>query len=169
MTFGPIGGSAIHAASRHCTLEPCSTGRAKQRMPNLLLIGPTNNGKSDDHREILARASCGGRGCRPGIVPVVAVQMPSDPRSRSMPCYSPPGGAASSRMRPKSSSTRRSPCYGLWEPAVNHRQLHNILAGPMRLQLEFLNLIRFLGNETEIPIIGVGRRRLPGHPLGQSA
>ena len=37
-------------------------------------------------------------------------------------------------------------------------ELHNILAGPTRLQLEFLNLIRFLGNELKIPIVGVGTK-----------
>lgn len=35
-------------------------------------------------------------------------------------------------------------------------ELHNLLAGSTRAQGEFLNLLRFLGNELRIPIIGVG-------------
>jgi hypothetical protein len=44
------------------------------------------------------------------------------------------------------------------EPILVIDELHNILAGPTRLQLEFLNLIRFLGNELKIPIVGVGTK-----------
>ena len=71
-----IGYSAATAALER--LETLLTWPAKQRMPNLLLIGPTNNGKSmivekfrrthppvshDDYEEI----------------PVLVVQMPSEP------------------------------------------------------------------------------------------
>lgn len=37
-------------------------------------------------------------------------------------------------------------------------ELHNILAGSGAMQREFLNLLRFLGNELRIPIVGVGTR-----------
>ncbi|TFC32193.1 hypothetical protein E3O53_01420 [Cryobacterium sp. TMT2-18-3] len=37
-------------------------------------------------------------------------------------------------------------------------ELHNVLAGPGSSRREFLNLLRFLGNELHIPIIGVGTR-----------
>lgn len=37
-------------------------------------------------------------------------------------------------------------------------ELHNILAGKADVRREFLNLIRFLGNELRIPIVGVGTR-----------
>ena len=35
-------------------------------------------------------------------------------------------------------------------------ELHNILAGTGNNQREFLNLLRFLGNELRIPLVGVG-------------
>lgn len=35
-------------------------------------------------------------------------------------------------------------------------ELHNILAGNNTRQREFLNIIRFLGNELQISIVGVG-------------
>lgn len=37
-------------------------------------------------------------------------------------------------------------------------ELHNILAGSSPAQREFLNLLRFLGNELRIPIVGAGTR-----------
>lgn len=37
-------------------------------------------------------------------------------------------------------------------------ELHNMLAGSSAAQREFLNLLRFLGNEPRIPIVGVGTR-----------
>ncbi|MEP9389906.1 TniB family NTP-binding protein [Mesorhizobium sp. KR9-304] len=37
-------------------------------------------------------------------------------------------------------------------------ELHNILAGSSSAQREFLNLLRFLGNELRIPVMGAGTR-----------
>jgi hypothetical protein len=37
-------------------------------------------------------------------------------------------------------------------------ELHNVLAGRADTRREFLNLIRFLGNELRIPLVGVGTR-----------
>ena len=37
-------------------------------------------------------------------------------------------------------------------------ELHNILAGSPARQREFLALLRFLGNELRIPIVGVGTK-----------
>jgi chromosomal replication initiation ATPase DnaA len=37
-------------------------------------------------------------------------------------------------------------------------EVHNILAGTAAIQREFLNLIRFLGNQLKIPIVCVGTR-----------
>ena len=35
-------------------------------------------------------------------------------------------------------------------------EIHNILAGSTHKQREFLNILRFLGNELQLPIVGVG-------------
>jgi len=37
-------------------------------------------------------------------------------------------------------------------------ELHNILAGSTKSQREFLNLLRFLGNELRVPIVGLGTK-----------
>lgn len=35
-------------------------------------------------------------------------------------------------------------------------ELHNLLAGNNNIQREFLNVLRFIGNELQMPIVGVG-------------
>ena len=37
-------------------------------------------------------------------------------------------------------------------------EIHNILAGPKKMQLEFLNVLRFLGNSLQIPLVCVGTK-----------
>jgi hypothetical protein len=37
-------------------------------------------------------------------------------------------------------------------------EIHNVLAGPGEKRREFLNLLRFLGNELHVPLVGVGTR-----------
>lgn len=52
-------------------------------------------------------------------------------------------------------------------------ELHNLLAGAHAKRAEFLNTLRFLGNELRIPIVGLGtkqaqiavQRRSIGKPL----
>ena len=59
-------------------LETLFEWPARQRMPNLLLTGPTNNGKSmiiEKFRRTHPPKSCPDR----EHIPVLAVQMPSDP------------------------------------------------------------------------------------------
>lgn len=139
------------------------TWPARQRMPNLLIIGPTNNGKSmiverfrrlhtpttDSDAEIEA-------------IPIVAMQMPADPSASRF--Y---GMLLSTVGVPLKYSGRRT-------QALEHQalgilrtvgarmllidELHNVLAGSPKAQREFLNLLRFLGNELRIPIVGVGTK-----------
>ena len=63
-------------------LETLLNWPSKQRMPNLLIVGPTNNGKSmiiekfrRTYPPITERDS--------EVIPVVSVQMPSEPSFRS--------------------------------------------------------------------------------------
>jgi hypothetical protein len=133
----------------------------RQRMPNLLIIGQTNNGKSmiiekfcRAHREIVGDAD-------QEIIPILVVQMPSDPSVNRF--YAMVLAALGAPLRPR-----------MRTPELEHQSLdllrkvgvriliideiHNILAGPTRLQHEFLNLIRFLGNHLKVPIVGVGTK-----------
>jgi hypothetical protein len=149
---------AIAALAR---LEALLNWPRKQRMPNLLLIGPTNNGKSMIIEKFLRGHRAAGGDADREIVPVVAVQMPSDPSINRF--YAMLLAALGAPLRPRMRTQELEHQALALLRAVGTRlliidELHNILAGPMRLQLEFLNLIRFLGNELKIPIIGVGTK-----------
>lgn len=132
----------------------------KQRMPNLLLLGPTNNGKS----MIIEKF----RRLHPPIshpdheqIPVLAVQMPSEPSVNRF--YVALQAALGAPLRPRQHiSTLEQATLSLLR-AVGVRvlvidELHNVLAGRGDIRREFLNVLRFLGNELRISIVGVGTR-----------
>jgi Bacterial TniB protein len=149
---------AIAALAR---LEALLNWPRKQRMPNLLLIDPTNNGKSMIIEKFLRGHRAAGGDADRESVPIVAVQMPSDPSINRF--YAMLLAALGAPLRPRMRTPELEHQAIALLRAVGARiliidELHNILAGPMRLQLEFLNLIRFLGNELKIPIIGVGTK-----------
>jgi len=141
-------------------LEDLFTLPERQRMQNMLLISPTNNGKSmiieKFRRQHLPYVSEDGE---KEIIPVLTIQMPSDPsisRFYTLLLY-----ALNSPMKPR---MRIADLEVLALRLMKLTQvkmliideLHNILAGKYTLRSEFLNLLRFLGNELRIPIVGVG-------------
>lgn len=76
------------AAEAPGQLEALFTWPARQRMPNLLLTGPTNNGKSmiiEKFRRSHPPVSHPDR----EEIPVLAVQMPSDPSVTATPGAAP--------------------------------------------------------------------------------
>lgn len=135
----------------------------KQRMPNLLIVGPTNNGKSmiiERFRRQNAPEPAKEETDKENL-PIVAMQMPSDPSITRF--YVMLMAAIGAPLRPG----RRAPDLEAKTlellRAVSTRiliidELHNILAGSTKVQREFLNLLRFLGNELRIPIVGVGTK-----------
>ena len=144
-------------------LETLYDWPGKQRMPNLLLIGPTNNGKS----MIIEKF----RRTHPPIshpereqIPVLAVQMPSEPSEPSVVrFYVALLAAMGAPMRPRQRLVELEQATLTLLRAVGVRvltidELHNVLAGRGDVRREFLNLIRFLGNELRIPLVGVGTR-----------
>lgn len=140
------------------------------RMPNLLIIGHTNNGKSKLIQRFCSyfppvRYEDNNRG--PGeygfykSLPILHLQMPPNPDVKRF--YT----VIMDNMGFEATRTLRTATL---EVAVINRlvdakvdmlvidELHNILAGRHDQQREFLNVLRFLGNELRIPIIGVGTR-----------
>ncbi len=143
-------------------LEALLSHPKRQRMPNLLLIGPTNNGKSMII-EKFRRTHLSEKGNRyqPEEMPIVVVQMPSDPkipRFYSMLLY-----AMNVRLisRARISDLETKVLQALERLKVKLLiidEVHNLLAGNAVAQREFLNLIRFLGNQLKIPIVCVGTK-----------
>lgn len=159
------------AAKATYELETLLKHPKRLRMPNMLLIGPTNNGKS----KLIQRFWKWNRPTKykvtlhelPGdygfyrVLPVMHLQMPPNPDVKRF---------YTMIMDYLGFEPKRSLRTATLEVAVLNRlaevhiemlvidEIHNILAGRDHQQREFLNVLRFLGNELKIPIVGVGTR-----------
>ena len=141
-------------------LEALFTWPSKQRMPNLLLIGPTNNGKSmivEKFRRTHPPVSLEDR----EDIPVLVVQMPSDPTVIRF--YVAVLAAMGAPLRPRQRLAELEQVALQLLRQVGVRvlvidELHNVLSGTVPVRREFLNLLRFLCNELRIPLVGVGTR-----------
>ncbi|WP_288782478.1 TniB family NTP-binding protein [uncultured Kocuria sp.] len=148
---------AIEAVGR---LETLLTWPRKQRMPNLLLVGPTNNGKSMIIERFRRQHLPTTEPDREHI-PVLCVQMPSEPSPLRFYTAILAALGAPLRPRPRVIELERLALTLLREVGVQILvidELHNVLAGRGDVRREFLNLLRFLGNELRIPLVGVGTR-----------
>lgn len=132
------------------------------RPSNLLIVGPTNNGKTmiaeKFRRAHPARTSNdGGR----EIVPVLLVQMPAEPtvarfHGALLAALHTPVGDHGPSHRKEAFALRLLREVGTRLLIID--ELHNLLAGTGRRQRELLNLLRHLGNELRIPIVCLGTR-----------
>jgi hypothetical protein len=143
-------------------LEDLFTHPERQRMPNLLIVGPTNNGKTmlveKFRRQHPVTTSDDGQTEQ---IPILAMQMPSDPtisRFYTMLLYSlnAPSFARRRVSDLEELSLRILRQVGLRMLVID--ELHNVLAGSSPQQRQFLNLLRFLGNELRIPLVCVGTK-----------
>lgn len=142
-------------------LETLLAWPSKQRMPNLLLIGPTNNGKSmivEKFRRTHPPISHPDR----EEIPVLGMQMPSDPTvirfyTALLAALGAPLRVRYHRLADVEQLTLRLlRSAGVRMLVID--ELHNVLGGRGDRRREFLNLLRFLGNELRIPLVGVGTR-----------
>lgn len=132
----------------------------KQRMPNLLLVGPTNNGKSMIV-EKFRRGHLPETEADREHIPVLCVQMPSDPTVLRFYIALLAALGAPLQPRRRLADVEQMSLGLLRSTGVRMLvidELHNVLAGQGNSRREFLNLLRFLGNELRIPIVGVGTR-----------
>ena len=134
----------------------------RTRMPNLLIVGPTNNGKTmivekfrRSHPPTEANLTEDGI----ARVPVLKVQMPPGPDERrffgaildalAFP-YTPSDRVA--RRQDAALRLMRSTDVSL----LIIDEVHNLLSGTQIHQRRMLNLLRWLGNELQIPLVGAG-------------
>ncbi|WP_246268906.1 TniB family NTP-binding protein [Nonomuraea typhae] len=148
---------ASHALAE---LEELFAWPERQRMPNLLLIGATNNGKSMIIEKFRRSHPVVSHADREEF-PVLVVQMPSDPQVARF--YTALLTALGAPLRPgmKLPVLEQLALRLLRETGARILvidELHNVLAGRGEARREFLNLLRFLGNELKIPLVGVGTR-----------
>jgi hypothetical protein len=134
----------------------------RTRMPNLLLVGPTNNGKTmivekfrRAHPPTAASATPEGV----AKIPVLKVQMPPGPDEARF------FGAILDELGfPRKPSDRVPKCQDaalrlMRETRVRCLvidEVHNLLSGSRLQQRRLLNLLRWLGNELQIPLVAVG-------------
>lgn len=134
----------------------------RTRMPNLLLVGPTNNGKTMIVEKLrrahpLSAASATPEGA--AHVPVLKVQMPAGPdEPRFLGAILDELGfphMLSDRVAKRQEAAVRM----LRETNVRVLvidEVHNVLSGSRLHQRRLLNLLRWLGNELQIPLVAVG-------------
>lgn len=134
----------------------------RTRMPNMLLVGPTNNGKSmivekfkRSHPPLAACTTADGA----AHIPVLKVQMPASPDEvRFFGAILHEVGfpyALSERLCKRQEAAVRM----LRETQVRLLvidEVHNLLSGSRLQQRRLLNLLRWLGNELQIPLVAVG-------------
>jgi hypothetical protein len=131
-------------------------------MPNLLLVGPTNNGKSmvvekfrRSHPPRVASSTEDGA----AHIPVLKVQMPTGPdESRFFGAILDEIGfphALCDRVAKRQEIALRMMRLTSVRLLVID-DVHNLLSGSRLQQRRLLNLLRWLGNELQIPLVAVG-------------
>lgn len=143
-------------------LEELYTHPQRERMPNLLIVGPTNNGKSMivvkfKRSKMVTPADPAAA----ETIPIVHLQMPSDPTiqrfyARLLDAIGAPFPPRARVAELETLALRILRRIGLRLLVID--EVHNLLAGSGVQQREFLNLLRFLGNELKVPLVCVGTR-----------
>jgi len=129
------------------------------RMPNMLLIGHTNNGKTQLIQSFAQRHPAEDN---PGgehiVAPVLYVQAPPTPSEASF--YSEILNTLYEKVPTASTDAKRTRVIevlrGIQLKVLIVDELHNILAGASVKQQQFLNMIKYLGNVLQISIVGCG-------------
>ncbi|MET3973478.1 TniB family NTP-binding protein [Bradyrhizobium sp. S3.5.5] len=142
-------------------LEDLLSFPKRLRMPNLLLVGPTNNGKTmiveKFRRTHLAAGGEPAEG--PALIPVLKVQMPSSPDEGRffgaiLDALGMPFGPRDRIAAKQDAAVRLMRATKVQLLVID--ELHNLLSGTAMQQRRLLNVLRWLGNELQIPLVGVG-------------
>jgi len=134
----------------------------KVRPCNLLIVGPSNNGKSMIAERFLRdHPIYTSRDGEREVMPVVLMQMPAAPtvirfHAALLTALNAPGGLHERTIHLERMSLRL--LRGVECRMLVIDELHNLLAAPGQRQREMLNLLRFLGNELRIPLVCLGTR-----------
>ena len=132
------------------------------RMPNLLLVGETNNGKTMLAQHFLSMHPPRDRPDNEGVdLPVLLVQAPPIPDEGRF--YNAILHLLFAAYRPNDRVDKKQ--FQIIK-ILRHADLkilmideiHHILAGNMNRQRAFLNTIKYLGNELQVPIVGIGTK-----------
>lgn len=141
-------------------LEDLLVHPPQPRMPNMLLIGETNNGKTmlvTKFREMHpADENLDGESIN---IPVLYIQAPPSPDERGM--YN----AILNRLfesygRSEATDSKRDRVVAILRRVnlgmIMVDEIHHLLAGSYVKQRNCLNVLKYLGNELCVPIVGIG-------------
>lgn len=133
-----------------------------ERMPNMLIVGDTNNGKTMLTKRFLKQHPAIDNPDGDGIIaPVLLVQAPPVPDEGRFynailemlfAPYRP-----SERVDKKQFQVIKLLRY-IGTKILVIDEIHHILAGNLNRQRAFLNVLKYLGNELQISIVGVGTK-----------
>lgn len=133
-----------------------------ERMPNMLIVGDTNNGKTMLTKRFLKQYPAKDNPDGDGIIaPVLLVQAPPVPDEGRFynailellfAPYRP-----SERVDKKQFQVIKLLRY-IGTKILVIDEIHHILAGNLNRQRAFLNVLKYLGNELQISIVGVGTK-----------
>lgn len=133
------------------------------RMPNMLLIGRTNNGKTGLVNRFAARhLPSDNPGGESIIAPVLLVQTPPKPTEAGL--YTEILHPLLKRLPHGTVADKRARAVEILRKVqlkvLVLDEMHNMLAATAPAQREFLNVIKYLSNELQISIVGVGDETL---------
>ena len=143
-------------------LEALLTHEPGKVRRNLLIVGPTNNGKTMITEKFhLTHPPHTADDGEYEVIPVLRVQMPAEATTRRL--YSalliamgtPVGLQGHNDLR-EALAVRLLRAVGVRLLVID--EVHNLLGATARRQRELLNLLRFLGNELRIPLVCLGTR-----------
>ncbi len=150
------------AESTLATMEDVLSFPKRTRMPNLLLVGQTNNGKTmivEKFRRGHAPVEALDADGRVANIPVLKIQMPAGPDERRF--FAAILDELGMGQWPRDHLAAQQSTAVTLMRATGVRmliidELHNVLAGARNQQRRLLNLLRWMGNELQIPLVGVG-------------
>lgn len=131
----------------------------RQRMGNIMLIGPTNNGKSKIIQKLVQQCTPTVQPADRTCTPVLSLEMPPEPSSNRL--YA---AILNTLNAPVKSHARTVDLEFLAIKEMREvevrafviDEIHNLLSGTARQQRVVLNQLKYLGNQLRVPIIGVG-------------
>ena len=143
-------------------LEDMLTHPKTHRMPGLLVVGDTNAGKTMlANRFVQLHPAWDNPEGEAAVVPVLMMQAPPGPNEGRF--YD---GILESLFAPyqrhESAAKKQFQVLRLLKQLDLRMliidEIHNILSGPVSKQRQFLNVLKYLSNDLQIPLVGLGTK-----------
>jgi hypothetical protein len=160
-----IGYPRAHQVLRQ--FEEALTHPKTHRMPSLLVVGDTNAGKTMiAKRFVQLHPVCERPDGDAAVVPVLLVQAPPTPDEHRF--YDGIFEALGAPYHPRVPvATKQFQVLKLLKHLTLRMliidEIQNILAGSVSKQRQFLNVLKYLSNDLQIPLVGVGTPRGAAH------